>query len=266
MLQLERHNLIITLLEHQGAMRVNKIAEQLAVSRETIRRDLTALQEKGIIQRSHGGALLAVKPRVADNYIAPFIPELHRLGTFKERTGIKTEAKTKIARHAASLISAEDTILLDGSSSSWFLARQLPEINFTVVTPSASIIQTLMPRLSIRLVGLGGDFSVAEESFFGEAVGKQLWNKNIDTLFFSCQGFECDSGIYARSEAHATVLRQMFLAARRVVLLADATKRGQIGSAHVGGFGDIDTIITEAFDDPLLQKEMIWHNVKVIQV
>lgn len=266
MLQLERHNRIIELLEHNGAMRVNQIAEQLAVSRETIRRDLAELQERGVVHRSHGGALLAGKPKTADAYAVPFLPELHRQGAFRERTRIKTEAKMKIARHAVSLIRPEDTVLLDGSSSSWFLARQLPEMDFTVVTPSISIIQVLMPRPSIRLVGLGGDFSVAEESFFGEMAGKQLSNKNVDTLFFSCQGFERDTGIYTSSEAHASLLRQMFLAARRVVLLADSTKLGQIGSAHVCGFGDVDVLITEEFDDPLLQKEMVWHNVKVIKV
>jgi len=266
MLQLERHNHIIELLELNGPMRVNQIAEQLSVSRETIRRDLTELQTRGVINRSHGGALLAGKPKTADAYALPVLPERHRLGGFRERTRIQTEAKTKIARHALSMIRPDDTILLDGSSSSWFLARQLPELDFTVVTSSVSIIQVLMSRPSIRLVGLGGDFSPAEESFFGEMTGRQLSNKNIDTLFFSCQGLERDRGIFTSSEAHASLLRQMFLAARRVVLLADSSKIGQIGSAHVCGFGEVDTLITEAFDDPLLQKEMVWHNVKVIQV
>ncbi|WP_407289517.1 DeoR/GlpR family DNA-binding transcription regulator [Raoultella planticola] len=266
MLQLERHNHIVALLEQNGAMRVSQIAERLSVSRETIRRDLTELEGRGIIYRSHGGAILAERPKPAAAYSVPVLPEFHRQGSFRTRSKIQTEAKTRMARQALSLIRPKDTVLLDGSSSSWFLARQLPEMEFTVVTPSVSIIQVLMSRPSIRLIGLGGDFSALEESFFGEATGKQLSDKNIDTLFFSCQGLERDRGIFTSSEAHASLLRQMFLAARRVVLLADATKLGQIGSAHVCGFGDVDVLITEKFDDPLLQKEMIWHNIKVMSV
>lgn len=267
MLQLERHNHITALLEQNGAMRVNQIALQLSVSRETIRRDLSALEKKGVVLRSHGGALLVDNYRgVTSLYTAPLLPDYQQQDSFRTRTSLSVETKSKIARKALSFIGAGDTILLDCSSSSWFLSRQLSDVDQTVVTNSTSIIQTLASRKSMRLIGLGGDYSPSEEAFFGEMAAKQLHDMNVETLFFSCQGMDLDRGVFTESKAHAALLHQMFLASKQVVLLADGSKHGKIGSEHICGFGEIDVLITEKFNDPLLEKEMIWHNVKVVNI
>ncbi|HDN2511760.1 MULTISPECIES: DeoR/GlpR family DNA-binding transcription regulator [Providencia] len=268
MLQLERHNAIVALIQEHGAMRVNDLAERLQVSRETVRRDLTDLEHQGMVNRSHGGALLSnkLKTSLIPYYAPQEMPPSVKQGAFRVRTALNIENKTRMAKVALDFIQPQQIILLDGSSSSWFLARQLPEFELTVVTPSVAIIQTLMPRTSTRVVGLGGEFSVAEEAFFGETTIKQINEQNVDTLFFSCQGIDRDRGIYADSEAHAALLRQMFLISRRIILLVDQSKFGKIGTARVCGFGDIDLLITEKFDDPLFQKEMTWHNVKVITI
>jgi len=267
MLQLERHNRIVGLLEQNGAMRVNQIALELAVSRETIRRDLTMLDKKGVLLRSHGGALLADNFKtISSSYKAPILPDRLQADSFRTRTTINVDEKSKIARKALSLIKPGDTILLDCSSSSWFLARQLSDMELTVVTQSTSIINTLVSRNSIRLIGLGGDYSASQEAFFGEMAGKQLDEMNIDTLFFSCQGMDLDRGIFAESRAHEALLQHMFLAAKKVVLLVDGSKHSKIGSERICGFGALDVLVTEKFNDPLLEKEMIWHNVKVLTI
>lgn len=149
------------------------------------------------------------------------------------------------------------------SSTSWFLARQMPEMALTVITPSIRILQTLMSRRSLHLVGLGGDFSPTEESFFGETASRTLREYAIDTLFFSCQGLERDSGLYAGTQAHAALLKQMLLAARQTVALVDGSKLGRTGVARIGGLGELDCLVTERFVDPLLEKEMTWHNVSL---
>lgn len=267
MLQLERHNHIIGLLEQNGAMRVNQIALELSVSRETIRRDLTLLDKKGVILRSHGGALLADNFKaITTSYKAPILPDPLHSDAFRTRTSRNVDQKTKIARKALSLIKPGDTVLLDCSSSSWFLARQLSDMDLTVVTQSTSIINTLVSKKSIRIIGLGGDYSPYQEAFFGEIAGKQLDDMNVDTLFFSCQGLDVDRGVFTESKAHEALLQHMFLAAKKVVMLVDGSKHGKIGSERICGFGALDTLITEKFDDPLLEKEMIWHNVKVLTI
>ncbi|WP_058911476.1 DeoR/GlpR family DNA-binding transcription regulator [Entomohabitans teleogrylli] len=263
MLPLERHRLILQLLGQSGVMRVNDIAAATGVSRETIRRDLSDLQRKGALSRSHGGALLAANALPVTALPPPAMPAADARGSFRQRTQLNCEAKARIARRALRLLQPGDSILLDGSTTSWFVARQLPEMELTVITPSVSILQTLISRRSLRLVGLGGEFSAAEESFFGEATARMLQAYQVDRLFFSCQGLERDSGLYAGSEAHASLLREMMIAARQVVALLDASKFGHPGVARISGLGELDILIAEPFNDPLLEKEMTWHNVEV---
>lgn len=263
MLPLERHRLILQLLGQQGVMRVNDIAAASGVSRETVRRDLSELQRRGMLSRSHGGALVAENALPISILAPQGVPVQDAQGSFRQRTLLNSEAKMRIARKALRLLQPGDTVLLDGSSSSWFLARQLPEMALTVITPSVSIVQTLMSRRSLRVVGLGGELSASEEAFFGETTARMLLEHPIETLFFSCQGLERDSGLYAGSEAHAALLKQMIIQARKVVALMDGSKLGRLGVARVGGLGDLDWLITEPFNDPLLEKEMTWHNVGV---
>lgn len=252
MLPLERHRLIVELLGQRGVMRVNEIAQATRVSRETIRRDLSELERKGILNRSHGGALAAENPLPTTRAAASALPVEDSQGSFQQRTLLHSEGKMRVARKALQFLQPGQTIVLDGSSTSWFLARQMPEMALTVITPSIRILQTLMSRRSLHLVGLGGDFSPTEESFFGETASRTLREYAIDTLFFSCQGLERDSGLYAGTEAHA---------ARQTVALVDGSKLGRTGVARIGGLGELDCLITEKFADPLLEKEMTWHNV-----
>ncbi|EPD2885406.1 DeoR/GlpR family DNA-binding transcription regulator [Klebsiella michiganensis] len=257
MLPLERHRLIVELLGQRGVMRVNEIAQATRVSRETIRRDLSELERKGILNRSHGGALAAENPLPAIRAASPALPVEDSQGSFQQRTLLHSEGKMRVARKALQCLQPGQTIVLDGR----FLARQMPEMTLTVITPSIRILQTLMSRRSLHLVGLGGDFSPTEEAFFGETASRTLREYAVDTLFFSCQGLERDSGLYAGTEAHAALLKQMMLAARQTVALVDGSKLGRTGVARIGGLGELDCLITEKFVDPLLEKEMTWHNV-----
>jgi DeoR family L-fucose operon activator len=158
MLPLERHRLIVELLGQRGVMRVNEIAQATRVSRETIRRDLSELERKGILNRSHGGALAAENPLPATRAAASALPVEDSQGSFQHRTLLHSEGKMRVARKALQFLQPGQTIVLDGSSTSWFLARQMPEMALTVITPSIRILQTLMSRRSLHLVGLGAIF------------------------------------------------------------------------------------------------------------
>lgn len=155
MLPLERHRLIVELLGQRGVMRVNEIAQATRVSRETIRRDLSELERKGILNRSHGGALAAENPLPTTRAAASALPVEDSQGSFQQRTLLHSEGKMRVARKALQFLQPGKTIVLDGSSTSWFLARQMPEMALTVITPSIRILQTLMSRRSLHLVGLG---------------------------------------------------------------------------------------------------------------
>ncbi len=123
----------------------------------------------------------------------------------------------------------------------------------TVITPSIRILQTLMSRRSLHLVGLG-DFSPTEESFFGETASRTLREYAIDTLlFFSCRGWSAIAACM-RVRKPAALLKQMLLGARQTVALVDGSKLGRTGVARIGGLGELDCLVTERFVDPLLEK------------
>ncbi len=141
MLPLERHRLIVELLGQRGVMRVNEIAQATRVSRETIRRDLSELERKGILTRSHGGALAAENPLPATRAAASALPVEDSQESFQHRTLLHSEGKMRVARKALQFLQPGQTIVLDGSSTSWFLARQMPEMALTVITPSIRILR-----------------------------------------------------------------------------------------------------------------------------
>ena len=123
MLAEERHRAIRERLARQGSVRVTVLASMFSVTEETIRRDLDKLQDEGFLRRIHGGAL----PVAESGTDTPF--------WYREQ--VLEDEKRAIAREAAKRIEAGDRILLDASSTAWFLAQEIPEdLPLTVLTNS----------------------------------------------------------------------------------------------------------------------------------
>ncbi len=157
MLQAERHKIICTHVQQQGSALVTELSVLCQVSQETIRRDLTVLQKKQKLIRSFGGAVALDSPEIP----VIDIKEIHdglnvidRAESFRKRTEEHPDTKMKIAKAALQFIRPGDCILLDNSSSCWFLARQIPDIEITVVTNSVKIIQALAAVTNCASLGL----------------------------------------------------------------------------------------------------------------
>jgi len=158
MLQVKRHSLIVEYVVEKGCARVNELSQIFGVSPETIRRDLTALARNKKIVRSFGGAMISENNA---SFLAADTPTNHgnfvdKAEAFIKRTKEQPERKMRIAKGALQFIHEHECIIMDNSSSCWFLARQLPDIELTVITNSLNIIQTLACRKKIRIVSVGG--------------------------------------------------------------------------------------------------------------
>lgn len=261
MLKLERQQMIIQLLSQHNSMTVNEMAKLCSVSKETLRRDLHILDQKGLICRSHGGAMLI---SVATHEPTMSFRISDTGDSFRQRILLNTDVKTRIARKALQFITPADRIVLDSSSSCWFLARQLPNIDMTVITHSINVIQTLTAKSQIQIFVLGGAYSVKDEDMIGSSTEKMLTDYTIDKLFLSCDGLDFDNGISDNNEHHARLKKQMIIAARKVILLVDSTKFNRNALSKICNLGDIDVLITDKKMDALLQKEMDWHSVEVV--
>ncbi|TCL05443.1 DeoR/GlpR family DNA-binding transcription regulator [Sodalis ligni] len=265
MLPIERHRYITEILSQHGRILVNELALGCQVSRETIRRDLVQLELQGVLLRSHGGAV-HIQTAIAQTEGKQVISEIVQGESFRKRSAEHPDQKARIAKRALSFIKAGECILLDSSTSSWFLARQIPDIELVVLTNSLHIIQTLACKENIRVIGLGGEFSAKYEDFVGILAEKILKDFVINTLFFSCHGLSLEGGMRESNEHHARLKQQMLQASERKILLVDSSKFGRRSFVRICHYHDIDVVITDQLADEEFRQELAWNNVLVIVV
>lgn len=262
MLPIERQQRIINEININGRVIVSELVTLCQVSQETIRRDLSQLEKRGLLQRSHGGAVLIKKQSTGsagNNRIA----KENEL-SFRQRINEHADEKMIIAKRALDFISPGDCILLDSSTTCWYLARQLPDIELTVLTNSLRIVQTLAARGSIRTICLGGEYSDRDEDFHGVVAEQPLREFQINKIFFSCSSLGNDGYLREGNENNAHLKQQMLLAAERKHLLLDGSKFMRPSFARVCHYRDVDFLITDQLKDKELEQELAWNGVNVI--
>lgn len=262
MMPIERQRLIIDALHKNGRILVSELVEQLKVSQETIRRDLAALEKKGLLNRSHGGAVMAQRSS-GHNTAATTKQEEHAL-SFGQRMNENVNQKMQMAKRALDFISPGDCILLDSSTSSWFLARQLPDIELTVLTNSLRNVQTLATRGNIRTICLGGEYSIRYEDFNGLVTEQPLKDFLINKIFFSCRSLGNDGYLREGHENNAHLKQQMLLASERKYLLMDSSKFLNPSFARICHYREVDFLITDSMKDKELKQELAWNGVNII--
>lgn len=231
MLVAERYEMIVRLVNERGSIRVTELSELCGVTEETIRRDLDRLEQAGRLRRSHGGAV-SVKEQQAE------IP-------YFEREITRAEEKKRIAQEAIRRIRPNERIILDASSTAWYMAASLPDIPLTVLTNSIKVATELSGKEKIQVISTGGIVAARSLSYVGPLAERSLDAYHVDKLFLSCKGVHLERGISESNELQARVKQKMIGIADRVVLLADSSKFGTQSFTYVAGLGEIDEIITD---------------------
>ncbi|MTB45074.1 DeoR family transcriptional regulator [Providencia sp. wls1922] len=253
MLQAERHRLICSHVSQHGSALVRDLAQLCHVSQETIRRDLTVLEREKRLIRSFGGAVATEQDESPVLNVMPSSVKLSQMvdgaESFRKRTEENPDAKMKIAKAALKFIQPGDCIMMDNSSTCWFLARQIPDIDITVVTNSVKIIQALACRDRVRVIGIGGEYSERHDDFHGPISESIIRSFQIKTLFLSCQGFNIETGVRDGSEVNAKLKNIMIQVSENCVLLADNNKLDQYAFSQVCTLNDINVLITNKLND-----------------
>jgi DeoR/GlpR family transcriptional regulator of sugar metabolism len=235
MLAIERQHEILTLLDSQGSIRVGKLAKRFEVTEETIRRDLHLLQDQGKLQRSHGGA-------VPVDLGSREIPHW-------QREAENVEEKRAIGKEAASRVEEGDTILLDASSTAWFMAQYLEDISVTVLTNAVQVAMALARHQNIRIIHTGGTLSRASLSFQGPIAERTLDEFHVDKLFLSCRGLDAARGLSDANDVHAVLKRKMVAIADRKILMLDHSKFGKRALTLIATLDAFDELITDTQAD-----------------
>jgi DeoR family L-fucose operon activator len=232
MLVAERYEMIVGLVNERGAIRVSELSELCQVTEETIRRDLDRLEQSGRLRRSHGGAV-----SVKDNQ-QPEIPYFEREITYAEE-------KRRIAKEAVKRIAVNDRILLDASSTAWYMAADLPDLPLTVLTNSIKVATELSSKEKIQVISTGGILAQRSLSFVGPLAERSLDAYHVDKVFLSCKGVHLDRGISESNELQARIKERMIGMADEVILLADSSKFGLRAFTHVADLSEVNVIITD---------------------
>lgn len=212
MLAADRQREIGAMVMREGSVRVENLAKVFAVARETIRRDLGKLEEDGRVKRSHGGAV-----RVAGSDYAT---------TFSERRIINIDEKRAIASEAVKFVEEGDSIILDASTTTWQMAKLLPDIPLTVLTNSIKVIVELVRCKNIHVIGTGGEFSGSYLAFIGSRAEQAVLGYHVNKVFMSCSGCDLEYGVSDTNELQAELKRKMIEAAAEKYLLVDHSKIG----------------------------------------
>ena len=228
-----RQQAIVDLLSQYKSLTTETLAVQLSVSKETIRRDLSELQIQGKILRNHGRAkgILRENPDSGD--------------PFHMRLKSHYAHKADIARKALSWIEEGMVIALDASSTCWYLARQLPDINIQVFTNSQPICQELGKRQHIQLISSGGRLERKHGCYVNPALISQLKSLEVDLFIFSCEGIDSGGALWDSSTFNADFKSVLLKRASQSLLLIDKSKFNRSGEARLGHLDDVTHIVSD---------------------
>jgi DeoR family transcriptional regulator, fructose operon transcriptional repressor len=228
----QRRQAILQALTGAGRVDAGELAVRLAVTGETVRKDLIALEGQGLLRRVHGGAIPVDEPS--------FEPEVGDRREFAaEKRRIAEVALTQLPRRGA--------VLIDAGSTTAMLAELMPtDRELTVYTNTLPIALTLARRSNLTVYTLGGRLRRQTLAEVDGWASRALSEINVDVAFLGANGVSISRGLTTPDPAEAHVKRLMLGTARRRVLLADHSKLGQVHTCRYGELSDVEALVTDS--------------------
>jgi DeoR/GlpR family transcriptional regulator of sugar metabolism len=228
----ERRSRIIELLEREGLVQVEALAQRFGVSLVTIRKDLAELEEQGLLQRTHGGAVHTRK--------SLFNP------SFREKLYLRHQAKQAIAQAALEYLEEGDTLILNAGTTTLFLAQLLKRRfrSLYILTNSIPIaLELAETKFDIFL--LGGQMRHHSMALIGPATVQILGNYHADKALLGATGVSLVRGYTTPNPLEAETKRAMLQAADRAIALVDSSKLGQSTLASFARLEEVSLLITD---------------------
>lgn len=226
----ERHNNILSILKQSHTANVKELASKLFVSEATVRRDLAEMKRLGLVERSHGGALLP------DN-----AQEISIFVRMSENSREKEIAATNALAH----IPEFRTVFIDSSSTALALAERM-ELSFkTVVTNNLQTAIQLSKKRDVNLIILGGSVQYNTVSATGSFTARQIEEFSFDLMISSCAAVK-GGEVYERSLEQREIKNAARKRSKYCMLLFDSTKYDGYGAYKAGNLSDFDVVVSDA--------------------
>ncbi|HYG39729.1 MAG TPA: DeoR/GlpR family DNA-binding transcription regulator [Cytophagales bacterium] len=226
----QRKQIILDVVEKKGTVEVKELSEILETSEITVRRDLALLSDKGLIYRTHGGAMKIALSK------DPF--------TFIHKASLNADRKDHICEIAARQIVDGDVIFLDCGSTLFRLCPFIKEKKIKVITNSLPVLYELInSQVSINLIG--GEVDAERQAVHGEIAKEHIARYKATKAFIGVDGISLSTGLSANSEKEASIALSMAKSAQKVFLLCDSSKLEKEKYFPFAPLSMVDTLITD---------------------
>ena len=239
MLAEARRREIAERLRAHGAVTVAELEELFGISPMTARRDLAELERRGVVRRTHGGAVLPTISAHEDS--------------FARRLEVGAEAKTRLAEAAVSLLTPRETIFLDSSTTTYYVAKRLVETGLaaTVLTNSLPVMELLFREggPGLEVIGIGGTLRRLTRSFVGPFAVRTVQGHFADRLMFSVKGVAANGMLTDADPLEAELKRTMIEQAGESVLLIDQSKLTVRGLSVIAPLSEVETTLAVGLEE-----------------
>ena len=243
----KRETLILELLSKHGKMEVTSLAEQIGVSQVTIRKDLDALEGRGILRREHGYAIFGGNDDI------------------NNRLAIHYEEKRLIAKEAAKLVSPGETLMIENGSCCALLAEEIVKTKpgVKIITNSAFIASFVRRINGVHVVLLGGDFQNDAQVMVGPILRACVSQFYVDKLFVGTDGYSKERGFTNNDHLRVQAVRDMAEHANQVIVVTESVKFSQQSVVPMELDNRIRAVVTDALMPNNTEAELQAQGVRI---
>jgi DeoR family glycerol-3-phosphate regulon repressor len=241
---------IMTLARQTGRVEVDGLAQQFEVTPQTIRKDLNALCDGGLLERMHGGAML---PSGVVNF------------AYEARRQLAAEGKRLIGEAAAALIPEQSSLILNIGTTTEQVALALRRhAGLMVVTNNLNVANILRAVPDAEVVIAGGIVRHADGGVVGEAAVDFIRQFRVDHAVIGASAIDGDGTLLDYDYREVKVARAILDSARQRVLVVDAMKFSRTAPVRIGRLEQIDVLVTDLPPPPHIAEICAAHGVRVV--
>jgi DeoR family fructose operon transcriptional repressor len=244
MLTQNRRNEILNLLRDEGSVTVTQLAEKFDSSESTIRRDLVALSNLGKLNKVHGGATVLSQEFLKN----------------EDHINVKSlknvDAKTKIARYAATQVADDDFVFVDAGSTTYLMTTFIEDCKATFVTNGVAHAKVLAQK-GCKVFVIGGELKDTTEAIIGLVAATNLQKFNFSKAFIGTNGVSAKQG-FTTPDSDEAVLKAVAIERSFVsYVLADSTKLNKVSAVTFGQLDNACIICDKCFDEEIKHKTVV---------
>jgi len=249
----ERRQRILAILRAEGRVLVGSLSDLFSVSQITIRKDLDVLDERGLLQRSHGGALLPSSDALLD-------PSVH------EKQKLHAAEKERIAVAAVKLVREGSCVMLDSGTTTAAIAQELKKLSSLTVITNAINIAADLTNTNFEVILTGGTLRKNSFSMVGPIAEDFLKEVHADILFLGVDGFDLEIGLTTPNLMEARVNRAMVNSAHQVVAVCDSAKFSRRSMSRIMPITELHHVITDRGLPESIAEALRKQNIEVTLV